>query len=152
MRRALLTVILVLLAWPALGQEGAILGTPKDEVIHFLALTPDQVAQWDALIATREQTIPPLREQLKGLEDQIKVLLAQPNPDPAAVGALVIQADGVRDQIQTARSAYVSGFEAMLGPDQLAKLNFLRRAEKALPLLPAFRLAGLLPPVPWRLD
>jgi len=151
-RKTLLTAMLVVLALPALGQEGAILGTPRDEVIRFLALTSDQVATWDALIATREQTVPPLRDQLKGIDEQIKGLLAQPSPDPAAVGGLVIQADGVRHQLEAARGAYVGGFEAILSADQLARLNFLRRAEKAVPVLPAFRLAGLLPPILSRAD
>ncbi len=146
MRKALLVVTLALLALPAFGQEGVAPDDPKNEVIRFLALTPDQVTQWDALIATREQTIPPLREQLEGIEEQIKGLLGQSNPDPAAVGALVVQAAGVKAQIEAARTAYVDGFEAMLGPDQVARLNFIRRAEKAVPLLPAFRRAGLLPP------
>ena len=146
MRNALLSVIVALLAMPVLAQQDAIPVDPKGEVIQFLALAPDQVAQWDALIATREQTIPPLREQLRPIEEQIKALLAQPNPDPAAVGALVIQASSIRVQIEAAKDAYVGGFEAVLTADQLAKLRFIRRAEKARPLIPAFRLAGLLPP------
>ncbi len=146
MRKALLSVIVVLLALPALAQQNAVPGDPKGEVAQFLALTPDQLAHWDALIATREQTIPPLRDQLKALEDQLKALLAQPSPDPAAVGALVIQAAPIKAQIEAAKDAYVDGFEAMLSTDQLARLNFMRRAAKAAPLIPAFRLAGLLPP------
>ncbi|HVN76835.1 MAG TPA: periplasmic heavy metal sensor [Thermoanaerobaculaceae bacterium] len=146
MRKVMLSVIIVLLALPVLAQQDAIPVDPKSAVAEFLALTPDQVSQWDALIATREQTVPPLREQLKGIEDQIKALLAQPNPDPAAVGALVIQAAAVKEQLDSARGAYVSGFEAMLTSDQTARLNFIRRAAKARPLIPAFRLAGLLPP------
>ncbi len=147
MRKALLFVIVALLALPVLAQQDAIPVDPKGDVIQFLALTPDQVAQWDALIATREQTIPPLRDQLRAIEDQIKALLAQPNPDPAAVGALVIQASPIKGQSEAAKAAYVNGFEAMLTADQLAKLNFIRRAEKARPLIPAFRLSGLLPPL-----
>ena len=146
MRKALLSVIVALLAMPVLAQQDAIPVDPKGEVIQFLALAPDQVAQWDALIATREHTIPPLREQLRPIEEQIKALLAQPNPDPAAVGALVIQASSIKVQIEAAKDAYVGGFEAVLTADQLAKLRFIRRAEKARPLIPAFRLAGLLPP------
>ena len=148
MRKVLLTVVIAALALPVLGQDGVILETPRDAVIRFLALTPDQATAWDALVAVREQAVPPLRDQLTGLEEQIKGLLAQPGPDPSAVGALVIQAAGVRRQLEAARGAYVGGFEAMLAADQLARLNFMRRAERAAPLVPAFRLAGLLPPNP----
>ena len=145
MRKALLIVVLLALALPALGEEGAIAETPRDAVIRFLALTPDQAATWDALVAAREQAVPPLRAQLQGVEEQVKALLAQPSPDPAAVGSLVIQAAGVRRQLDAARDAYVGGFEAMLAADQLARLNFMRRAEKVGPLIPAFRIAWLLP-------
>lgn len=148
MRKALLCAVVVLLAIPTLGQEGPIAGGAKIEVVQFLGLTADQVAQWDGLIATREQTVPGLREQLKGVEEQIRGLLGQPTPDPAAIGTLVIQADGLKDQIEEANKAYLDGFEGLLGPDQLAKLNFMRRAQKAVPLLPAFRLFGLVPPLP----
>ena len=66
------------------------------------------------------------------------------------MGSLVLQAHGVRDQIRAAESAYVDGFGAMLAADQQAKLGFLRRAEQAQPLIPAFRIFGLLPPMhPW---
>ncbi len=147
MRKALAFATVALLALPVLAQQDAIPVDPKAEVIEFLALTPDQVAQWNVLIAVREQTIPPLREQLEAIEAQIKALLAQPNPDPAAVGALVIQAAPIRARIEAARAAYVDGFEAMLTGDQLAKLDFMRRAAKAAPLIPAFRLTGLLRPV-----
>ena len=143
----MLCAVVVLLALPAVGQEGPIAGGAKNEVIQFLGLTADQVAGWDGLIATREQTVPPLREQLKGVREQIRGLLDQPTPDPTAVGALVIQADGLKDQIEAGEKSYLDGFEGLLGLDQLAKLHFMRRAEKAVPLLPAFRLFGLVPPL-----
>ena len=60
----------------------------------------------------------------------------------------MLQAHGVREQIRAAESAYVDGFNAMLATDQQAKFAFLHRAEKAVPLIPAFRLFALLPPPP----
>ncbi len=147
MRKALLALVVLALAVPALAEDGPLAVRAKAEVVGFLALTPDQIAQWDTLLATREQTVPPLRTQLQGIEDQLKALLAEPNPDPAAVGNLVLQAKGVRDQIKAAEGAYVDGFGAMLAADQQAKFAFLRRAEQARPVMPAFRLFALLPPL-----
>jgi hypothetical protein len=149
MRKALFALVVLALAVPALADDGPLALRAKGEVVGFLALTPAQTAQWDALHATRQQTVPPLRTQLQGIEDQLKTLLAQSNPDPAAVGDLVLQAHGVREQIRAAESAYVDGFGAMLGTDQQAKLGFLRRAEQAQPVIPAFRLFALLPPPQW---
>ncbi len=146
MRKVLLALVVLALVVPALADDGPLALRAKGEVVGFLALTADQTTQWDALLATREQTVPPLRTQLQGIEDQVKALLAQSNPDPAAVGNLVLQAHGVREQIQAAESAYVDGFAAMLTTDQQARFGFLRRAEQARPVIPAFRLFALLPP------
>jgi hypothetical protein len=148
MRKALLALVVLALAVPALADDGSLALRAKGEVVGFLALTPDQTAQWDALLVTRGQTVPPLRTQLQGVVDQLKTLLAQSNPDPAAVSNLVLQAHGVREQIRAAESAYTEGFSAMLATDQQAKLAFLHRAEKARPVIPAFRLFGLLAPPP----
>ena len=147
MRKALLALVVLALAVPALADDGPLAVRAKGEVVGFLTLTADQVAQWDALLATREQTAAPLRTQLQGIEDQLKTLLGQPNPDPAAVGNLVLQAKGVRDQIRAADGAYLDGFGAMLTTDQQAKFAFLRRADQARPVIPAFRVFGLVPPV-----
>ena len=147
MRKAVLALVVLALAVPALADDGPLAVRAKAEVVGFLALTSDQAAQWDALLATREQTVAPLRAQLQGLEDQLKTLLGQSSPDPAAVGNLVLQIHGVRDQIRAADGAYLDGFGAMLGADQQAKLAFLRRADLARPVIPAFRVFGLVPPL-----
>ena len=146
MRKILLALVVLALAVPALADDGPLAQRAKGEVVGFLALTSDQTAQWDTLLATREQTVAPLRTQLQGLEGQLQTLLAQPTPDPAAVGDLVLQAHGVREQIKAGKAAYTDGFGAMLTSDQQAKLGFLHRAAKAQPVIPAFRFFGLVPP------
>lgn len=164
MKRTLLVVAVVLaLAIPALAQQGQGRG-PRPEiptagqqaveldgsrarevVIQFLELTPEQVTAWDALLETRKAAVEPLREQLRAVEEDLAELLEGENPDPAAVGTLVLQGKALREQIAAANQAYVEGFENMLEHPQLDRLEFLRRAERAEPLFPAFRLFGLLP-------
>lgn len=169
MRRTLLVVAVVLtLAVQALAQHGQGQGRgPRPEmpmagvqageldgsrareaVIKFLELTPEQVTAWDALLETRKALVEPLREELQATEKELHDLLQTENPDPAAVGTLVLKAKGLREQIAAANQAYVDGFEALLTAEQAAKLALLRRAERAQPLFPAFRLFGLLPPEP----
>ena len=151
MRKVLLALVVLALAVPALADDGPLAARAKGEVVGFLALTSDQTAQWDTLLAAREQTVAPLRTQLQGIEEQLRTVLAQPNPDPAAVGNLVLQAHGVREQIRAANGAYTDGFNALLTGDQQAKVAFLHRAAKVEPVLPAFRFFALLPPAHWRL-
>ncbi len=144
-RRAVLCLIVLVAAVPALAQDHPCADRAKAEIVKFLTLTPEQVATWDGLVATRQQTLPPLREQLQGIEQQVKTLLEQPSPDPAAVGALVVRGNAVHNQIEAANKAYLDGFGATLSAEQSAKLAFLRRADQAEPLFPAFRLFGLIP-------
>jgi Spy/CpxP family protein refolding chaperone len=126
------------------------LGFPraKAAVTQFLALTADQVASWETLIATREDAVGPLRDQLKSTEDELKELLNGDDPDPNAVGTLVISGKTLRDGIQAARQTYLEGFEAMLTQDQKVKLGAVRRAARLAPLVPAFGVVGLLVPAP----
>ncbi len=167
MKRTLLVVAVVLaLAVPALAQQGQGRGPrpeipmagvqageldgsrAREAVIKFLELTPEQVTAWDALLETRKTLVEPLRDQLQAVEEDLHELLQTETPDPAAVGALVLQGKALREQIRAANQAYVDGFEALLTAEQAAKLALLRRAERAQPLFPAFRLFGLLPPEP----
>lgn len=118
----------------------------KQTVTEFLALTADQVAQWDELLAAREAAVAPLAEQLKSTEEQLRELL-KGDPDPSAVGTLVISGKTLREGIQDANRTYVDGFEAMLTMDQKGRLGAVRRAARLAPVLPAFGLFGLLPPL-----
>jgi Spy/CpxP family protein refolding chaperone len=150
MRRALVALVVCALALPVMAQQQ--IGEPhpaKDAVVHFLSLTPDQVTQWDVLAATREATVLPLRQKLSDVEGELQTLLGQDNPDPAAVGALVIQGKSLRDQIHAADTTYINGFGGMLDQDQAGRLDGIRRAAQLEPLFPAFRAFGLLgPPAP----
>ena len=164
MRRTLLVVAVVLaLAVPALAQQGGggavraelrMAGAQagdldgsraREVVVRLLGLTAEQVTAWDALLETRRAAVEPLRAELQATEKELAELLQGENPDAAAVGTLVLKAKALREQIAAANEAYVDGFEALLTEEQKGKLAFLRRAERAQELFPAFRLFGLLP-------
>jgi Spy/CpxP family protein refolding chaperone len=146
MKKALIGVALLALALPLVAQEGPVVDRAKQEITRFLGLGEAQVTKWDELLATREDAVGALKEQVKGLEEQLRALLGQPAPDAATVGALVIQLKGLRDQIEAANHTYLEGFEAVLTQEQTTKLNAMRHAARLEPLVPAFRLFGLVPP------
>jgi len=147
MRKAILAIVLLALAVPVLAQEDpGDVPRPKEVVTRVLALTPEQVTEWEGMLDTLHATVEPLATQLRDVEEQLKTLLAEPNPDPTQVGTLVLQGKGLRDQIRDAREAYLDAFEAMLTVGQKGKLGFVRRADRIQPAIPAFRLFGLLPP------
>jgi hypothetical protein len=119
----------------------------KQAVTEFLSLVADQVTQWDGLLAAREAAVAPLAEQLKSTEEQLNELLNGDTPDPSAVGTLVISGKTLREGIQAANRTYIEGFEAMLTVDQKGKLGAVRRAARLAPVVPAFGVFGLLPPL-----
>lgn len=139
-------LVLGLLAVPVVAQESEEIPFPqaREAVARFLELTPEQVSQWEALLATLRETVAPLRVELRGLEGQLAGLLQQEDPDPAAVGALVLHIKGVKEAIAQAHRAYVNAFEGMLNGEQTAKLRFIRQAERVMPLIPAFKAVQLV--------
>lgn len=119
---------------------------PKVAVARFLVLTADQVTQWENLLIALETTVRPLAEQIAANDRQLAELLRQPTPDAAAIGNLILAKRALREQIRGARETYLTAFEALLTQDQKDKLAFIRRAERAQPIIPAFRALGLIPP------
>ncbi len=148
MKRWLLVVVAAALAVPALAQEGPIQQRGMEVVADFLHLTPAQVEQWQGLLETQEAALAPLREQLRDTERALGELLRGENPDPAAVGDLVLQGKQIKEQMGQVHRSYLEGFEGMLDAEQAQRLTAIRRAERLEPLFPAFRLFGLLPPPP----
>jgi len=129
------------------GDQGAPDFPRAERVItEFLGLDEDQVAEWQALWEAREEAVAPLREQLRATEEQLRELLLGEDPDPGAVGALVLAGKALREGIAAAHQEYLMGFDALLTPEQKGKLGAVRRASRLVPILPAFGVFGLLPP------
>jgi Spy/CpxP family protein refolding chaperone len=148
MKRWLLGVCVVALAVPVVAQEGPIQQRGMEAVANFLQLTPEQVDQWKGLLDTQEAALAPLRDLLRDTERALGELLRSDNPDPTAVGSLVLQGKNIKEQMGEVHRTYLHGFEGMLTPEQAGRLAAIRRAERLEPLFPAFRLFGLLPPPP----
>lgn len=124
-------------------------GAAPHVVARFLELTDDQIASWNALVDQREQAAQPIRQALAAVQQQIDDLLAGDDPDPFEVGTLVIERHDLGEQLADVQRTYVEGFESLLDDEQLGRYHFVRRAERAEPLFPAFRAVDLLPPH-WR--
>lgn len=155
---AAITVVLATMALPVLAQDGpapgpqepgCLPGAAQRAIAQFLQLTDDQVAAWDVLIADRDAAAEPIRNEIAAVDAEIQALLSGDDPDPFAVGDLVIQRRDLAEQLAGIHRSYIQDFEALLTDDQHAKYHFIRRAERAEPLFPAFRTLGLLPPH-WR--
>ncbi len=145
MKRLLIGLMVLAAALPVMAQEGPIGEGAQEIVIRYLELTPDQVAAWDQLVADFEAEAQPLRAAIEEVQAQIEELFAGGDPDPFELGELVIERRGLVDQLAAVRETYIFGFEALLDEQQAKKLNLIRRADRVEPLIPAFRVYGLLP-------
>jgi Spy/CpxP family protein refolding chaperone len=150
MKRALLaSAVLLALAAPASAQElGPCAERGQDAIVEFLALTPDQVAAWDQLLADRDAAAEPLRTELEAVETELRALLESPDPPADEVGALVIQGHDLRQQLGDVHRVYFDGFVALLDEEQAPRFEAVRRAERLQPLVPVFRAFGFLAPPP----
>jgi len=162
MKHRLITSVLlavVALATPLLAQEipmpsegenpGCVADHAQARVAAVLQLTPEQLADWDFLIEDRELAAEPLRAAIAQVQQDIDDLLSSPDPDPTEVGDLVIARHDLGAQLAEVQRTYVEGFVALLDEDQQHQYRFIRHAERAQPLIPAFRVMDLLPPH-WR--
>jgi len=147
MKRAPIVIAVLLLAAPLMAQTaGPPPGSPQATVIRFLQLSEDQVATWHDLATAREEAAAPIREALGAVHDQLAELFAQEDPDPAAVGSLVLERRSLEAELVEIQRAYVEGFEAMLDEEQAGKLGAVRKAAALEPVVPAFRKVGLVRP------
>ena len=134
---------------PVENEELCLPGAAQRQIARYLELTDDQIAAWDVLIDERESAAAPVRDAIAGIQQQLDDLLAGNDPDPMLVGDLVIQRHDLGQQLADFERSYVEGFENLLDDTQLGRYRFIRRAERAEPLFPAFRMLALLPPH-WR--
>jgi hypothetical protein len=156
-----LTVLLavVALAAPLLAQEiplssdtedpGCIAEHAQSRIAAFLQLTPEQLDEWNLLIEDRQLAAEPLWTAIAQVQQDIEDLLNNPDPDPTELGDLVIMRHELGLQLAEVQRIYVEGFVDLLSDDQHGQYHFIRQAERAQPLIPAFRVMDLLPPH-WR--
>ena len=112
--------------------------SPVQVVAEFLQLSPGQVSELEQLLRARQMTLAPLFQAAQALTQQLAVLLNS-GGNPAQVGVLVIQIHALQQQIAQAQQAFLTQFTAILGADQLQKLQAVQIAAKLQPILPAFQ-------------
>ena len=117
----------------AAGAEGEGPGggfPPLPRLAFFLDLTEAQVAQAQGIFEAAQAEIQPLREAQRALLEQLRAALEPAEPDPAAVGALVIDLHANREAIRAVLEGAIDDFEAILTPEQLERFEILREARR----------------------
>jgi len=121
---------------------------PPAVVATFLGFTDGQAEQFGILLNQFQTNLRSLQEQIAPRQQQLNALLSQPNPDPATVGALVLQLHALQQQIQQAIQTFQNAFAGLLAPEQKQKIEAVTLASQLQPAVSAFVALHLVPPLP----
>jgi Spy/CpxP family protein refolding chaperone len=109
---------------PAPGMaRGGQPGGGQQALVEFLGLSTAQQEQWKAIHEQFRTSQEALVEQAKAVREQIKTQLEAATPNATAIGTLVIQQYGIREQIRAAHDALQTQLKAILTAEQLVKFE-----------------------------
>ena len=117
---------------------------PPAVVAQILGLSQDQLTQWITILQARNASLQPFAEKAQMAQQAVDQALGAPNPDALAIGQAIVTLRALQIQIATINSQSAAQFERLLTPDQLQRLNDIRGAAHACPIVPAFYATGLL--------
>ena len=140
MKRFALMVCALLFALPIFAQQP----DPVSIVAHVLELSDDQVTAWSKILHDREAAIQPIVQQVGAKQEAIGKALADPNPDPVAIGTAFIELRKLQDQIGVVNAQAATDFQHLLNEDQMQRLEGIRGAAGICQIVPAFQATGLL--------
>lgn len=117
---------------------------PADAIKKILDLSDQQVQQLTDLRTSTGQRIRDLNSQIGNLVKQRQDLLASSNPDPAAVGNLLIREQGLRKQIQEVQKSYHDSALNLLTSTQKQKVTQIQEALQLAPQAGPLAAFGLI--------
>jgi Spy/CpxP family protein refolding chaperone len=116
---------------------------PMRIVAQYFDFTQEQVDQIRGFLEIRKAAVEPLLKQIAAQEKDLHDLLGTTDPDPAAVGNMLIAIHQLKEQVKAARDQFDTSLEGILTPDQATKLHAVRRAARLEPVVRAMRELGL---------
>ena len=129
MQRSIL-MALIAAAAASLALAPAAMAAPRNSVpncgdfraiARHLKLTPEQLTAAKALAAALRADVGPLQLSIDPLREDLADLLEAASPNSCDAGAIVVQIDGIHDQIVAAREEYQEDFAALLTAAQLPR-------------------------------
>lgn len=105
------------------GGPGGMMG----RAARVLQLTDEQKAAFRKTMEQQRPQMQALHQQMSENRTKLKELLDGGNPDPAAVGKLVIQEHQLREQGKAQREQAQQALRALLTPEQQAKFDVLEQ-------------------------
>lgn len=105
-------------------------GFPLRALAAFLDLTDAQIEDSQALLGDLAAELRPLAEEARALREELAALLDSADPDPAEVGALVLDVHAIGDRMKAARDDFDAAFAALLDTEQLERWEILKEARR----------------------
>jgi hypothetical protein len=148
MKKILIAVIALCVVAPLAAQEmepPPIVEAAHNRVAAFLQLTDEQIAAWDVIYQIHREAEQPLQDKVAAIQPEIDALFETGDPDPAALGELVIERHALGEALFDVHLAYHEDFLALLDEPQVKRLKFIARADDVQQIIPAFKLFELIP-------
>jgi Spy/CpxP family protein refolding chaperone len=114
-----------------------------DTLQRTLGLNPDQEARIRELARSRRDSFQALREEAKPKFGQLMAMLRQPNPDPAAIGQVVIDLKAIHEEALTKQADLEKELNTILDPTQQQTVNNLRKQAETMAALRRLGLLGV---------
>jgi Spy/CpxP family protein refolding chaperone len=106
-------------------------GARHDRMAELLELDATQRAAFDRLRADGFDSAKPKFEQMRALHDEVRALLDAGSTDAAAIGAKVLAAHQLRNELRAERGAAEAEFVKLLSDEQRFAFEALREARDA---------------------
>ena len=147
MKKVLFALVALAIVAPVFAQEDGpppIVEASHNAVVHFLKLTPEQIAAWDEIYQIHRDAEQPIQEDIREVQEAIDALFEAGEPDPAEVGALFIERRELGEALIEVHVVYHEAFVVLLEENQVRKLHFIARADDVQRIIPAFKLFELI--------
>jgi Spy/CpxP family protein refolding chaperone len=148
MKKFLIAVLVLCVVMPLAAQEMEPppgVEAAHNQVARFLQLSDEQIASWDVIYRIHREAERPLRDEAAAVQASIDALFEAGDPDPAALGGLVIERHALGEALQEVHLVYHEDFVALLDEAQARRLGFIARADEVQKIIPAFKLFELIP-------
>lgn len=138
----------LLLAQPSAAPLARRAGAPGERILkRQLNLTDEQVKQIREIRRQQAEQLRPQREKIAEAAKNLRALMQQDNPDPLAVGRLMVDMKKMRQDLARSRDPFNDQVKALLTPEQQQKLEELRKRLEQAPGARRARPMGRLGPL-----
>jgi Spy/CpxP family protein refolding chaperone len=114
-----------------------------DTLQQTLSLSPGQVANIRNLAKSRRAALQSIRENARPKFQELKTLLAQPNPNLEQVGAVVVEMKKFHEQARSAQKGMEKELMTLLDPTQQEVVTNLRNQAQTFYALRRLGLLGV---------